>query len=165
MKATEHKQTGEKMQVYEIGYLIVPSIPEEKVADEVSSIHSYIEKNGGSIISEDFPRLTDLSYSMSQVIESKKQNYDSAYFGWVKFEMPVSGLTVVEEGLKKSKGILRHLTMKTVRENTMFRERMPNVEKESDLSPKDEPAAPVIEEKKTTSEDDIDKSIDALVIS
>lgn len=167
MKATEHKETGAKMQVYEVGYLIVPSIPEEKVADEVSAIHGHIEKNGGTIIAEDFPKLRDLSYSMLQVVESKRSNYDSAYFGWVKFEMPVLGLAVLEEQLKQSKGVLRHLTMKTVRENTMFSERMPNIEKMSvDLSPKDEEAGkPVVEEKKVALEEDIDKSIDALVIN
>lgn len=157
MKATEHKVTGERMQLYEIGYLIVPSIAEDKVADEVSSIHSHIEKNGGTIIAHDFPKLMDLSYSMSQVIESKKQNYDSAYFGWVKFEMPVSGFSTVESELKKSKSILRHLSMKTVRENTIFKD-------PSALSAKGEQTDSP-EEKKANPEDEIDKSIDALVIS
>lgn len=167
MKATEHKETGEKMQVYEVGYLIVPSVPEEKVTDEVSFIHSQIEKNGGAIIAEEFPKIRELSYSMSQSIESKKHNYDSAYFGWVKFEMPVLGLAKIEEQLKQSKNILRHLTMKTIRENTMFSERIPNIAKKpEDLSPKDEQGAPpVVEEKKVVLEDDIDKSIDALVIN
>ena len=155
------------MQVYEVGYLVVPSVPEEKVTDEVSSLHEEIKKNGGEIISEDFPKLRELSYSMSKAVESKKQNYDDAYFGWVKFEMPVTGLSKVEEYLKQSNNILRHLTMKTVRENTMFSERMPNIEKDSaDLSAKDEQGpTPPKEEKKVALEDDIDKSIEALVIN
>lgn len=166
MKATEHKETGEKMQVYEVGYLIVPSIPEEKVADEVSIIHSQIEKNGGEIIAEDFPKLRDLTYSMLQVVESKRSNYDSAYFGWVKFEIPVSAIATIEAQLKQTKSVLRHLIMKTVRENTMFSERVPNVEKMSaDLSPEEVVSKPVVEEKKVVIEEDIDKSIDALVIN
>lgn len=164
MKATEHKETGAKMQVYEVGYLVVPSIPEEKVGDEVSLIHSQIEKNGGSIISEDVPKLMDLSYSMLKVVEAKRSNYDTAYFGWVKFEMPVSGLVVVEDYFKQSKNILRHLTMKTVRENTMFTQRMPDAEKKSDDLSANEEGKPV-EDKKVVIEEDIDKSIDALVIN
>ena len=167
MRATEHKETGEKMHVYEVGYLIVPTVTEEKVGEEVATIRASIEQNGGAVISEESPKLRKLSYSIAKVVDSKKHNHDEAYFGWVKFEVPVANLSKIEEGLKKEKNILRYLVMKTIRENTMFTQRIPDVvaEKPDEVSLKTSELATAPEEKKIVSQDEIDKSIDALVIN
>ncbi len=168
MKATEHKDTGEKMHVYEVGYLVVPNLTEEKATSEASAIRSLVEGNGGVVISEEFPKIRDLAYSMSKVVESVKTNYNQAYFGWIKFDLPVLNLAKIESQLRESKNILRHLIIKTIRENTIFSPRVGEltVKRPDEEAPKEGPISPpVTEDKKPVSQDEIDKSIDALVIS
>lgn len=159
MKATEQRETGEKMHVYEIGYLVVPEVPAEKVADEAASIRALIEKGGGEIISEELPKMRNLSYPIAKE--------EQAYFGWIKFEVLVSEISKIESQLKQAKNILRYLVLKTIRENTMFSPRIQEVPAggPKEVSAKDDQSVPKKVEKKVVSEEEIDKSIDALVIS
>lgn len=147
------------MQVYEIGYHIVPSVPEEKLTTEVEAIHASIKKNDGTIITEDFPKLRELSYTMTKTVESKNHNYDEAYFGWIKVEMPVAKLAAVEADVKGMVNVLRYIIVKTIRENTMFSEVLPAASADK------AEGAPEGAEVKKTSDEEIDKSIDALVIN
>lgn len=159
MKATEHKTTGEKMDIYEVSYLIVPSITEEKVENEVKTIHSILEAAGASVIAEEFPQFMPLAYSMDHSMDSKKHTFKEGYFGWVKFDLPVAAIANVKTSLEKTPSILRHLIIKTVRENTRYSPKVaPGAV--ADVAPE---AAADTEKKATGTE--IDKSIDALVIS
>lgn len=120
MKATENKTTGEKMHVYEVGYLIMPTVAEDNLTQEVSWLNDMITSNKGEIISEEFPKLRTLVYTMEKVLESKHQKINEAYFGWVKFELPVAAIKPITEALDTRPSILRHLVIKTVRENTLY---------------------------------------------
>lgn len=155
MKASLHKETGEKMNVYEVGYLLSPSIPEEKVAAEVGALRAAVEKNGGVVISEQAPVFIDLMYTMYKSLETSKEASDQAHFGSIKFDMPTANIAALEQALTASKSLVRFLVVKTLRENTMYTERVAPVKKD-ELADSDAPAsAPA----------DMDKSIDALVIS
>ena len=114
--------------------------------------------------------MRELAYAITKVAESKKYNYDEAYFGWIKFEILVSELAKIEAALKVAKNILRYLIMKTIRENTMFSENLPSATAEKrldEISPKAGQSIQGVlpEEKKIVSQDEIDKSIDELVIT
>ena len=87
---TEEKDNLEVLGVYEIGYLLVPSIPEEKIAEEAASVRGQVEKEGGLLIMEDIPKMRPLAYSISKIIDSKRERFNQAYFGWVKFEISCS---------------------------------------------------------------------------
>jgi ribosomal protein S6 len=141
--------------VFELGYLLVPTIPEENVAAEVESLKSSIEKLGGAFITEDFPKLRPLAFTMIKAIGSKRTRHDRAYFGWVKFEASSDKMPILKSQLDKNENILRFLIITTVRENTMVTQKVifkPTVEKK-----------PGEEQPKMTQEE-IDKTIDNLVV-
>lgn len=76
--------------LYEIGYLLTPLIPADKLDDEVNLIRSAIEKEKGLITGEESPKSRSLAY------EIKK--FTTASFGWIRFMVRPDAL----EGLKKS---------------------------------------------------------------
>ncbi|MCR4283744.1 MAG: 30S ribosomal protein S6 [Parcubacteria group bacterium] len=76
--------------LYEIGYLLTPLIPTDKLADEVNLIRSAIEKEKGLIVGEEAPKSRQLAY------EIKK--FNTASFGWIRFMARPDAL----EGIKKS---------------------------------------------------------------
>lgn len=150
-------QTKEGNRVYEIGYLLVSSIPEEKVAGEVQKIKDLVSENGGELIAEGAPVLRPLSYSIVKAEGGSRKKYDSAHFGWVKFEIPTGTLLNVKKGMDTNSGVLRYLLINTVRENTMVQKQA--APKAARL-PKEAENAP----KKGMSEEEIDKTIDELVV-
>lgn len=162
------------MFVYEIGYLLVPKVSEEKLPEESAAVRTLVEKHGGSVLSEEFPVLRELSYTMEKSAEARKEKYDEAFFGSIKFEMPTSNISALGSEFSKSKNILRHIIVKTIKGNTMFSDRQPNpkrasIESGDDTQNTDSTSeiseAPEKAEKQPVSQEDIDKSIDALVIS
>ncbi len=166
MKATEHKETGEKMHIYEVSFLVATSVSESQLPEEVSSIRSVIEAAGASIIAEEFPKLITLAYQMEKLIETKRRKFNDGYFGWFKFEMPVGNISNIKQDLDKRTHIIRHLIVKTVRENTMYSTRLIDSEGKTDEA--DAVTTPTGEgkvEDKAAVEKTLDKNIDALVIS
>jgi ribosomal protein S6 len=84
----EKNDKGERLSVYEIGYLIATSIPEEKVPGEADTLKKIITDAGATIIADEAPQHEPLAYEMRKKTVSGAYNtYDSAYFGWVKFEL------------------------------------------------------------------------------
>jgi ribosomal protein S6 len=154
-------QEIELMQVYELGFHIVPTIAEEKVANVFGDIKSLLEKNGAVFISEEYPKMRPLAYTMLKNEAGKNEKFNFAYFGWVKYELPKEATAEVKEKLEKNKEILRFLVIKTVRENTLYGHKIPRKEG-------DKVEAPVVgvipEEVAIISEEEIDKTIEELVV-
>ncbi len=154
-------QEIELMQVYELGFHIVPTIAEEKVANVFADIKSLLEKNGAVFISEEYPKMRPLAYTMFKNEAGKNEKFNFAYFGWVKFDLGKEAIVEVKEKLEKNKEILRFLVLKTVRENTLYGHKFSKKEGEkadvvkSDLAPEEAPIA---------SEEEIDKTIEELVV-
>jgi ribosomal protein S6 len=162
----EKKEThnDSRMKVYELGLLLVSSIPEEHVATEFQAIKTLIEQHEGMFISEDFPKLRPLAYTMIKAVGSQRNRHDKGYFGWVKFEMATAMLPKLKTELDKNDNILRFMLIETVRENTMMTQKM--IFKPADAPMKDD-AAPASEEagvKEPVSEEELDKTIDNLVV-
>lgn len=167
MEITERKktmETGEKSNIYEVGYLVAPNVSEGEIAGEVSFIRELLKSAGALLITEEVPKLRPLAYVMEKPSESKKQKFSEGYFGWIKFESPAVSISNIKQGLDKRQSIIRHLIIKTVRENTMYSSRLvgPQV-KGDDKLPEESPAKTHVENK-AVAEKGIDQSIDALVI-
>ncbi len=105
--------------IYELGYLLVGSMPEENVAAKVGAIKDLVEGKGSVSVSEEFPRRITLGYEMSRIIGNKKTWFTEGYFGWMKFEMDPAMTEEVSALLKRDEDVLRFLFIKTVRENTV----------------------------------------------
>jgi ribosomal protein S6 len=144
--------------VYEVGFHIVPAVSPEKLPAEVDAIKAILEKNGATIIAEEFPKLRNLAYTMIKAIGPARHRYDSAYFGWIKFEGSKEVSGELKKALDSNEKILRSLIIKTVRENTLYGAKILPQEKEA---AKPEEVGEVKEEKAV---EDIDKSIEKLVV-
>lgn len=155
----ENINQDKRQKVYEVGYLILPSVPEEHVAAEVQNVKNLVEKHGGAFVTEDFPKLRQLAYSMKKLINGRHLKFDKAYFGWVKFETNPVEVPALKAGLEKLENLLRFLLIETVRENTLHTPRpvfRPQPAAEGD-APKDQPQEKI-------SEEQIEKEIENLVV-
>lgn len=155
--STEAEQIERK--IYEIGFHIVPSVPVEKLGAEISSLKEIIEKNGALIISDEMPKMRPLAYEMRKESAGKYQKFNTAYFGSVKFESGAEGALAIDGAFKKNPLILRHLLIKTVRENTMTAFRIPSYRGKGEAPKIKEQKAEAPAEKVEISEVELDKAI------
>jgi small subunit ribosomal protein S6 len=165
---TIKNEVKESHLIYEVGFLLLPTLPEEKMPEIMANIKGIIEKDGGEIISEEAPKMRPLAYEISKMIQIKKSAFDHAYFGWVKFEIESAKLSSVKKSIESMEEILRALFIKTIRESTLMSgkvsERDSQKTKAESLVP--EAVDGVIEDVVApANEEEIDKSIEALVVN
>jgi len=145
--------------VYEVGYLLLPSIAEENLGAEVTALKDSLINLGGTMISDEYPKMMELAYEMSRSIANKKQKFTYGYFGWFKFDATSENAVVIKEMLDKNEKLIRYLFIKTVRESTMSQRRS--------YSRSDSPrrkVTPRVEESVPINEEAIDKEIEALMV-
>ena len=160
-KATVARNNEEK--IYEVGYHIVSSVAEEQIPAEVEKIKAYLAKEKASIISEEAPKLRPLAYSIKKVFGGAYKTFDKAYFGFIKFELGEAGdIRNIDSSMKGNESVLRHLVIKTVRENTMYSPKI-TIFSDKDAKIKTFKEDKVVKVEKTATAEEIDKSIDALV--
>jgi len=156
--------------IYEVSYLLLPSITTEDILDKSTSIKEMLVSSGATIISLETPVLIDLSYSMTKVVQTSRYKCDTAYFGWVKFEMTKDttiqggGIEAVKKFLDASPDVLRYLIIKTVRENTLLNGKMKLQKEDKSKREEDETSLEVVDVEKEVISKEIDKSIDDLVV-
>ena len=148
----------DRSDVYEIGYLLVSSIPEEKVASEAASLKEILSKKGAEFLGEEAPELRTLAYTMVKKIGTSNHRFDQGYFGWFKFELSVKEIEGIKKSFEENPNMLRMLLITTVKENTYLGKKSLVVSPEVAVEPAKE-AAPVA----TASIEEMDKSIDAMV--
>lgn len=148
--------------VYEVGYLLVPTISEEVLPAEYGNIKELVASFGGQMISDEMPKLITLAYPMIKVVANVRSKFDTAYFGWVKFEMDPSQVLLLKKKLDIDPKIIRFLIIKTVKENTIAAKRFvqrDSFRKKIVVQATEGETAPVEEINK----EEIDKEIDAMV--
>ena len=107
--------------VYEIGFHLIPLVSEDEVASHVSTIKSTLDEAGARVISEEFPTLRELAYSISKKVRGSKESFDSAYFGWIKFESASEAIEDIDEAMRDFEEVLRFIIVKTLREDTIIK--------------------------------------------
>jgi ribosomal protein S6 len=122
-KAIETEAKESENRIYEVGYVLLSTFPEEKIEAEAARLKKSIESKGGVIIAEEAPYLRDLAYEMIKVIANKNERFTQGYFGWIKFEVGSDEALELKKAFDADMSILRHLLIKTVRENTMYTKR------------------------------------------
>ncbi len=150
--------------VYELGYSIIPAVSEEEAPKEALAIKDFIKEHGGTVISEEVPKHIDLAYDMFRTEKGKKEKFETAYFGGIKFEMAPSGVIEVKNVLDINKNILRHIIFNTVKESTRSEMRLPQVrtERKHNVAPKTTPKKEELGVK--VSEKALDESIKEIVV-
>ncbi len=117
MSNTEVQEASD-LRVYEVGFHLLPKIAEAEMPAEVEKIKAILSTHGASVIAEETPRMTQLSYPMSRAEAGKRDRYNQAWFGWVKFELDPTQVKSVEEEISRMVTILRMIIISTVREST-----------------------------------------------
>src|SRR3989344_420825 len=79
--------------IYEISYHLLPNVEESEILVQSLQIKSIVEENEGVVVSEGGPKIVVLAYDISKIIDSKKQKFNKAYFGGVKFEADPSQIS------------------------------------------------------------------------
>ncbi|MDP2642117.1 MAG: 30S ribosomal protein S6 [bacterium] len=128
--------------VYELGFLVLPSIPEDKVSEVLDRIRKTVTEEGGVEIGAEAPFIYPLAYPISKTIGASRYVLTDAYLGWIKFEVERSKVKAIQAGVEKIEEIPRFLLIKAPRE-TVFTfaaarqaiEVMEEKEKEKDSEP------------------------------
>lgn len=157
----------EETRIYEIGYLIIPTVPEAEVTREITALKDILDKEQAALISEEFPKLRQLAYPMQKRASFSADSfvkagegyhrYGSGYFGWVKFETSPENALRIERSLKGFPHLLRYLFIKTIREHTLTAGRPRMDRRERREPPKGTPASAPI------SEAELDRSLEKLI--
>jgi len=162
--------------LYELGYHLLPTIVEESLGGEVSKIKDIIDSHGGLFSSEEMPHRINLTYKMPKILSNKKRFYDTAYFGWMRFNLAPNKAVLLKGDLDKNESILRFIIFKTIpekpispRKMTFFgtRRKPLSTKKESPLR---HPLRSLVgggkkkEEGKQMTEEELDKTIEELVV-
>jgi len=145
--------------VYEVGYLLVPTISETDLPVIYGNLKELVSSFGGIAIADEMPKMLNLAYSMVKVVSNVRNKFKTAYFGWVKFTMDSDKVLELKKKLDLDPNFVRFLILKTVKENTIATKRF--VRRETHMRPmvkknENEIAVPINKE-------EIDKEIDALV--
>ncbi|HXK38443.1 MAG TPA: 30S ribosomal protein S6 [Candidatus Paceibacterota bacterium] len=147
---------GADERIYEVGFLIIPTVNEDGLVARVAAIREAINSINGTVIAEGAAKKIDLAYPMTKVAQNKRATYSSAYSGWFKFEAEPKGAKEIATVLKADEDVLRFLLIKTVREDTMAPRKLFEKKKEGKDADEAE-VAPV------ATEAEIDASIDKLI--
>ncbi len=145
--------------VYELGYLLVPTIPSEDVPAVYTGLKDLVISFGGELVADEMPQNINLAYSMVKVVANVSSKFNTAYFGWIKFTMDSNKVLELKKKLDLDTKIIRFLILKTVKENTIAAKRFVRgdmMHRRPPARKSDEPAVPINKE-------EIDKEIDAMV--
>lgn len=105
-----------RVNVYEIGYHLLPTLSEEAAAAAVEELMALIKAENGSFVGDRFPSKIPLAYAIAKRVNGKLTNFDSAYFGWVAFEAPREAIARLKVALDGNPSILRSLIVVTDRD-------------------------------------------------
>jgi small subunit ribosomal protein S6 len=98
-----------EQKIYELGYLLSPLLPEEKLDEEISLLRKAIEDQKGFIMAEARPKMQKLAYLVKKL--------ENAYWGWIKFSVSPESIGVIKNSLEKLKDkVIRFLITETAKE-------------------------------------------------
>ncbi|MBU1246683.1 30S ribosomal protein S6 [Patescibacteria group bacterium] len=171
------KEDDMETQIYEVGYLFVPTFTQEEVSNKKDLLHKMNESLDGGILTEGEPVLRDLAYDMTVTVANKKEIYSAGYFGWIKFEGNASMIKMINNKLKENTEIIRFLVTKTTADDTLLKiEKLLALEKEEEIKIAIQEKEKVIESKRVKdrqtparastpiSKEEIDKKIEKLIV-
>lgn len=109
--------------IYEVGYLLAPTIDEGGIPAVYGNLKELISSLNGEIISDEIPRIRELAYTLGKDVQNVRSKFDTAYFGWTKFEMEPEKVLELKKKLGLDPNFLRFLIIKAIKENTIVAKR------------------------------------------
>lgn len=137
-------------QVYELGFILLPTLTEAEVSSAKGDIRAVIQKHG-EIVSEGETYFIDLAYEMVKKIKSKNSKFDQGYFTWIKFTAEGALVNPIGKLVDGHESVLRTLVVKTVADDALTNLFVPEEveEKIEEVEARvEEVAAEVVEEDK-----------------
>lgn len=119
MENVPEVQEASDLEVYEVGFHIIPSVAEGDVPAEVEKIKAILSNHGASVIAEETPRMIQLSYEMARKASGRRTGFTKAYFGWIKFEAKPEVTEAIGKEVATEANVLRSILISTVRESTL----------------------------------------------
>ncbi|HRY30886.1 MAG TPA: 30S ribosomal protein S6 [Candidatus Paceibacterota bacterium] len=104
--------SGDKL--YEIGFLVIPSVDADKVKSKITEIKKTITGAGAEVVKEIQPDLINLAYPMVKKISDVNHKFDKAHFGSILFNSEAEAAEQIKHQFEKDNDILRFLLVKTV---------------------------------------------------
>lgn len=145
--------------VYELGYLLVPTVEEIDVPVLYNNLKDLVSSFGGVFISDEMPKMITLAYPLTKVITNVRNKFKTAYFGWIKFNMDSLKVLELKKKLDLDTKVIRFLILKTVKENTLATKRFVRVDAQKKIVGKKNEEDVVV----PINKEEIDKEIDAMV--
>jgi len=102
--------------VYELGYLLVPTLEENDVPVVFGNLKELVSSLGGMAVSDEMPKMLTLAYPMVKVVANLRNKFKTAYFGWVKFILDSDKILELKKRLGLDPNFIRFLILKTVKE-------------------------------------------------
>ena len=85
--------------IYELGYLLAPTIEEVDLPVIFGDLKELVSFFGGIHISDEMPKMMPLSYAMVKVVSNARHKFNTAYFGWIKFELATDSILELKKKL------------------------------------------------------------------
>lgn len=159
-----------KVNTYEIGYVLVSSIPSEKVAENVSALKDALAKKSASIIEEGNPELRKLAYTMVKKVGANNLRFTEGYFGWIKFNLDGSEIEGIKNLFESHPNMLRTLVISALPITTYLGKISPAMPQSEEMGsvtasgmPSSTASAEPVVAAPVASVEAIDKSIDEMV--
>jgi ribosomal protein S6 len=114
MPATETTVGTNELELarYELAYHILPTVAEGEVTAVTEELKALVAKAGGTIVDEEAAERFELAYEIDKYLEGRYRKFTSAYFGWIRFELPPVALAGLTEAADEHKQILRSLLIR-----------------------------------------------------
>lgn len=160
MQKNEEQKKDTEYCLYEIAFLILPTIGDEAAQKEFSNVSAILAKHAATVKASEGPTLRGLAYEMEKKSQGKNLYYNNAYFGSVTFEVTAEAISEIKTDVEKMDSLLRVMIIETTPEALMPQERrvMGKIEPEKFRPEKSTtPKTPL-------SEAELDKTIEQLVV-
>lgn len=155
----------ESLRLYEISYLVSPALAEDKAVVALLPLKDLLAGKNVVVSAEEAPKFRRLAYPIRTAsVGGKKQVFDSASFGWIRFEAETETIGKAKKLLASSPDIVRFLIIKAdAPEPHAFTSRsLRHGEPASPLFEKPTTGS-TVEPKLVVSEEELDRKIDELV--
>lgn len=155
----------ELVRLYEISYLVSPALAEDKAGAALLPLKDLLAGKNAAVSAEESPKFRRLAYPIRTAsVGGKKQVFDSASFGWIRFEAEAEVIGEAKKLLASSLDVVRFLIVKAdAPEPRAFVGR--SLRHEPSAAPifEKREEGSVTEPKVTVSEEELDRKIDELV--
>jgi ribosomal protein S6 len=155
---------NDEVAVYEAAFHLVSSLTEDEVAKVVERIREELSQAKAETIAEGFPQKMTLAYTIERPVSGgRRERHSASYFGWIKFEAAPEAAEALHATLRSMREVLRYLLITTIREDISAIPRRAlfssdRLEGKTIQKPTTTP-----EKKGEVSEEELNKSIEALV--